>query len=211
MSLLAVCPGAEIADVPISNCRHDMGEIQKIVLQRIYSTGTTKNKFVIATNNPNVIASWTPFLTASDGTKAVQTPYVHAPATEVGEMIAYGGDGETMGGVEINNGTKHTKFTSRILSARQDTIEALKAYRNENVGVYLIDEHGRIHGHTDDVGTPTEFMPIPIETLFIGDKEMGGFTEPDKNQFNFNLLPNWSDKLHVVTPTDFDAKVQLTA
>ena len=46
-------------------------------------------------------------------------------------------------------------------------------------------------------------FPIAEGTLFIGDKVFGGRTAPDMNSMRFQLLPNWSDNLYVVTPTDF--------
>jgi len=210
MTKFCVCPvGAEIPDIPLSACPEDFGQIQKLILQRIYSTGATKNKFVIATANPNVLASWTPLLAASDGTKVVQTPFIQNPANEAGAKREYGGGNATLGGVPIIIGQEPGTFTALILQSKQDTIEALKSYMCEEVGVYFVDEFGKIGGLTDDVGTPTEFYPVPIRSLFIGDKKFGNLEEADSNSIEFYQLPNWSDKWHVVEPTDFNALTDL--
>lgn len=210
MSLLCNCPvGAALGSVPLSDCPNSLGQIQKVVFQRVFSTGATRNSFTIASANPNVKASWTPLLAATDGTKVVQSPYLSAPAFEAGAARTYGGGNETLGGIEIILGREATAFTGNILRAPQTTIKALKAFMCENVGVYLIDEFGRITGTVDNTTTPTKFYPIPISALFVGDKAIGGLETPDMNALTWKFLPNWSDNLHTVVPTDFDALTEL--
>lgn len=210
MGLLCNCPlGASITSVPVGGCPESFGQIQKVVFQRIFSTGTTKNKFVLASANPNVLASWTPLLAASDGTKVVQSPYLHNVVTEVGEATEYGGGNETVGGIPIITGRGPTTVTANILNASQKTIEALKDYQCENVGVSIIDEYGRIGLLVDDWDTPAEYYPIPLASVFVGDKSLGGFETPDINVLTWRFFPNWSDKLAIITPTDFNALTDL--
>lgn len=210
MNLLCACPpAAEPADVPILECLESVGQIQKAVLQRIYSAPGVLNEFVIASANPNLLASWTPKLTASNSTKVVQTPYLAAPTTEPGAPRTYGGGNETLGGIELIIGREPTSFTANILRSSQQTIKALKGYQCENVGVFLIDEYGRIIGISDDIGTPTKFRPIPIAGFFVGDKMLGGLESVDMNSIQWKFFPNWSDNLMIVSPTDFNALVQL--
>lgn len=210
MGLLCGCPaGAEIPDIVIETCFEDIGQVQKLVFQRIYSTGSTKNSFTIASANPNLLASWTPLLAASDGTKVVQTPFLSQPETEPGAARKYGGGNATIGGIEIIVGREPTTFTGMYLRTSQKSIKDMKAMMCETVGVYLIDEFGRIIGISDDIDSPTIFYPIPIQGLFIGDKKLGGLEEPDSNVIEFGFYPNWSDNLHVVTPSNFDALTAL--
>lgn len=210
MGLLSECPpAAAISDVPINDCPESLGQIQKVILQRIFSSGTTKNEFAIATADPALLASWTPLLAASDGTKVVQTPYIQSPAIEAGAPRTYGGGNETLGGVEIITGREATKAKGNILQVSQDTIEALKKYQTENVGVFLVDEYGRIAGLTDDHASPAVFKPIPIYAFFVGDKTLGGLEAPDMNAVQWSFYPNWSDKQHIITPTDFNALTDL--
>lgn len=210
MGLLCNCPaGTALEDIPISECPESFGQVQKVIFQRIFSTGATKNSFTIVSANPNLLASWTPKLAAADGTKVVQSPYIQAPTTEPGAARTYGGGNETLGGVEIIIGREPTSFTGNILRASQETIEALKAYQCENVGVYLVDEFGRIGCLVDDRTTPTKNFPIPISSLFVGDKSLGGLEGVDMNVISWKFFPNWSDKLVIITPTNFNALTDL--
>lgn len=210
MGLLCNCPaGAELIDIPIGECPETLGQVQKVVFQRIFSTGSTKNSFVIATADPRLKASWTPLLAASDGTKVVQSPYINAPTTEAGAAKTYGGGNETIGGIEIIVGREPTSFTGNIIRSQQKTIKALKSYMCENVGVYLVDEYGRIACLVDDVTTPTKNFPIPIQGLFVGDKSLGGLEAPDMNVISWKFFPNWSDNLVILAPTDFNALTDL--
>jgi hypothetical protein len=210
MGLLCNCPaGAALDNIPISECPESFGQLQKVIFQRLFSTGNTKNSFVIQSANPNLLASWTPKLAAADGTKVVQSPYIQAPTTEPGAARTYGGGNETLGGVEIIIGREATGFTGNILRASQNTIKALKKYQCENVGVYLVDEFGRIGCLVDDHDTPTKNLPIPISALFIGDKALGGLEGVDMNAISWKFFPNWSDNFVIVTPTNFNALTDL--
>jgi hypothetical protein len=206
MSLLINCPqGAALQAIPIVNCPEAIGQIQKVVFQRIKNAAGGKNKFVIATNDPAELATWTPVLAAADATKVVPSPYIQAPVFEAGAAREYGGGNETLGGMPIVIGREPSTFTGNILRAAQKTIEALKTYQVEEVGVFLLDEFSRIIGLVDDHTTPTEFYPIPISSLFVGDKVIGGLESVDMNMVSWRFAPNWSDKLSIVVPTDFNA------
>lgn len=210
MSLLCNCPaGAALGSVPLSDCPESLGQIQKVVFQRVFKTGATRNEFLVASAQPTVLASWTPLLAAVDGTKVVQSPYIQAPTTEPGAAKTYGGGNETLGGIPMIVGRDATSFTGNILRNAQKTIAALKAFQCENVGVYLIDEFGRIALIADNPTTPTKYTPIPIASLFLGDKSLGGLEAPDMNVISWMFFPNWSDNLVIVTPTDFNALTDL--
>jgi hypothetical protein len=214
MGLLVNCPqGAAINDVSIVRCPESIGQVQKVTFQRVYSTGSTKNKFIVTSANPNLLASWTPLLAAADGTKVVQTPYIQAPVTEPGAAREFGGGNETLGGIPIIIGREATTFTGNVLLTSQATIAELKTYQQEalngGLGVFLNDEYGRVIGIADDVDTPTEIYPIPIASLFVGDKMLGGLEGADLNAISWRFPPNWSDKLVIVTPTDFNALTDL--
>ena len=60
-------------------------------------------------------------------------------------------------------------------------------------------------------GTPdtVEYMPIPIRSLYIGDKIHGGLEAPDSNAISWSFLPNYSDDLAIVAPTDFNPLTDL--
>lgn len=210
MSILCDCPaGASIGNIYVSDCPETFGQIQKVIFQRVYKTGVTKNEFVAQTASPLVKASWTPLLAASDGSKVVPSPYIQAPTTEPGKAKTYGGGNDTLGGVELIVGREATAFTGNILRAPQRTIKDMKKYQCENVVVYLVDEFGRIGCIADNPQTPTNYSGIPIQGLFIGDKKFGGLEAPDMNEIQWKFFPNWSDNFVILTPTDFNALTDL--
>lgn len=205
MGLNCGCPAAaSLGAITAEACLESFGQIQKFIFQRIYSAPNTKNKFVVASANPNLKASWTPLFAASDGTKTVITPYIQGPTSEVGGPRKFGGGNATLGGIEIIIGREPSKISGMLYTARQaTTIKDLKALMCENLGVYVVDENGRIGG-IGNAATPTEITPIPIHSLFVGDKKFGGIEEPDSNSIEFSMRPNWSDDLTVIVPTDFN-------
>lgn len=206
MGLLSGCPrGAALNAVPIENCVESIGQVQKGIVQRIRKADGTKNFFDVATADPSVLASWTPLLAAADDTKVVQTPFFAQPEFEPGAARKYGGGNATLGGIEIVIGREPTAVTAMFLRTAQKTIKALKTYMVEEVGIFLVDEYGRLIGLGDGAETPTKIYPIPVNGLFVGDKKLGGLEDIDSNAFEFSLYPNWSDNLVIITPTDFDA------
>jgi len=206
MGLLTDCPrSAALNSVPLENCLESVGQIQKMVFQRIRKTDGTKNTFVTATADPAVLASWTPLLAAADDTKVVQTPFIAQPEFEPGAARKYGGGNATLGGIELVIGREPTTATAMLLRNSQKTVKALKKFMGEDVGVYFIDEFGRIIADSDGAEAPVNYYPFPINGLFVGDKKFGGLEDIDSNAIEFGMFPNWSDNLRIITPTDFDA------
>ena len=201
------CPaGTAIASVPNASCPQDFGQIQKIIFQRIFSSGTTKNSMTQA--NAKLLATWTALFSATAGTKAVITPYVEAPTADGGDAIAFGGGNDTVGGVTKVIGRNPVNMTFALRQIDQSIAKALKALMCENVGVYLINGDGQIMGISDHASTP-KFFPIPITSLFVGDLRLNGLDTPDENALSFSFQPNWSDDAVVITPSDFNPLTDL--
>ena len=57
--------------------------------------------------------------------------------------------------------------------------------------------------------TTVSYLPIPIRSLFIGDKSHGGLEAPDNNGIQWSFLPNYSDDLAIVAPDDFNPLTDL--
>lgn len=210
MGLNCGCPAAAaLPSIVIPECAENMGQIQKVIFQRIFATAGVKNSMLVASASPLLKASWTALLSAVAGTKVVVSPYIMGPTNEPGAARTFGGGNATLGGVELIIGREPSSFTSMMYSFDQATIAKLKALMCENLGVYLVDENGRIGALADDMTTPTKYFPIPIAKLFIGDKKLGGIEEPDSNVLEFSFFPNWSDTLKVLTPTDFNPLTDL--
>ena len=200
-------------DIPVSNCPESFGQIQKVAFQRLYKSTGEKNSFKTDAGIEKK-ASWTPLLSADDDTKIVISPYIQAPTAEAGAARTFGGGNETLGGVEEIVGREPTPFTGVMRKLPQKIIKALKELQCEswgdNLGVYLFDENGAI-GAIQDAKTATTHYPIPIRSLFIGDKTLGGYETPDSNNIQWVFLPNWSDDLAIIVPEDFNPLTDLKA
>lgn len=200
-------------DIPVSNCPESFGQIQKVAFQRLYKSTGEKNSFKTDAGIEKK-ASWTPLLSAEDDTKIVISPYIQAPTAEAGAARTFGGGNETLGGVEEIVGREPTPFTGVMRKLPQKIIKALKELQCEswgdNLGVYLFDENGAI-GAIQDAKTATTHYPIPIRSLFIGDKTLGGYEAPDSNNIQWAFLPNWSDDLAFIVPEDFNPLTDLKA
>ena len=197
------CPaGAALPDVPAIKCPESFGQVQKVAFQRLMKDDGSKNSFT-SEKAITALASWTPLLSAADNTKIVVSPYIQAPTAEAGAARTFGGGNEALGGIEEIIGREPTPFTGVIRKAPQEVIKASKEMQCENgggdAGVFIIDEHGAI-GAIKDAVTEGTYYPIPIRSLFIGDKTLGGLEAPDSNAIQWSFLPNWSDDLAIVAP-----------
>lgn len=207
------CPAAvALPNIPNFTCAESFGQIQKVAFQRLYKNAGEKNSFA-ATDYIEKKASWTQFLSASDDTKVVVSPYIQAPTAEAGAPRTFGGGNETLGGIEEIIGREPTPFTAVMRKMPQSLIKALKDLQcesdSQNLGVYLFDENGAIGALQDPTTTAKKYYPIPIRSLFIGDKTLGGLEAPDSNAIQWVFLPNWSDDLAIIVPDDFNPLTDL--
>ena len=209
--MICTCPAATaLTTITAVTCPENFGQIQKVAFQRLVASGV-KNAFT-TTNKIDVLASWTTFKSANDSTKIVVSPYINAPTVEAGEARTFGGGNDTLGGIEEILGANPTSFSAVLRKMPAATIRDLKKLMCEadagNLGVYLFDENGMI-GAIQDGTTPTTYYPIPVRSLFVGDKSLGGFEAPDSNTISWSFLPDWSDYLAKVAPTDFNPLTDL--
>lgn len=206
------CPAnAAITSIPSVTCTETFGQIQKIAFQRIYASAGVKNKFDSLTEIGK-LASWTAFKSAADSTKIVISPFINAPTQEPGAPRTFGGGNESLNGIEEIIGREPSAFTAQLRKMPQSVIKIMKELECEaaanNLGVFLFDETGRIEALVDP-SVATTYYPIPIQSLFIGDKTHGGLEAPDSNALQFAFLPNYSDQLSIVTPSDFNPLTDL--
>ena len=131
------------------------------------------------------------------------SPYIQAPTTEAGDPITFGGGNDTLGGVEEIIGRNPTNFNAVIRKMPQSIIKALKEMQceswNGDLGIFLFDENGAIGAIQDEKAEGT-YYPIPIRSLFVGDKVFGGLEAPDSNNIQWSFAPNYSDNLKLVAP-----------
>lgn len=135
MGLNCSCPvGAALNDVHTSACPSEMGQIQKVVFQRIFSASGVKNTFIKASADPKVKASWTPLIAAADGTKVVTSPYLNNPTSEAGAAKTYGSGNGILGGMPVVVGREPSTFSAIILRQPQSVIAELKSFMCEEIG-----------------------------------------------------------------------------
>lgn len=209
--MICTCPAATaLTTITAVTCPENFGQIQKIAFQRLVASGV-KNSFTTV-NDIKLLASWTALKSAADSTKIVVSPYINAPTVEAGEARTFGGGNDTLGGIEEILGANPTTFSAVLRKMPAVTIRDLKKLMCEadagNLGVYLFDENGMI-GAIQDGTTPTTYYPIPVRSLFVGDKSLGGLEAPDSNTISWSFLPDWSDYLAKVAPTDFNPLTDL--
>lgn len=209
--MICTCPAATaLTTITAVTCPENFGQIQKIAFQRLVASGV-KNSFTTL-NDIKLLASWTTLKAAADSTKIVVSPYINAPTVEAGEARTFGGGNDTLGGIEEILGANPTSFSAVLRKMPAATIRDLKKLMCEadagNLGVYLFDENGMI-GALQDSSVLTTYYPIPVRSLFVGDKSLGGFESPDSNTISWSFLPDWSDYLAKVAPTDFNPLTDL--
>lgn len=210
--LTCQCPAAaSLTTIPAVTCAESFGQIQKVAFQRLTNAAGVRNSFT-SENAITAKASWTAKMTASDGAKIVVSPYIEAPTQEAGAPRTFGGGNETLGGIEVIVGREPNTFTAALRNMPQSVIKVLKELQCEaatgNLGVFLFDENGKIEALKDEE-TATTYYPIPVRSLFVGDKAHGGLEAPDSNSIQWSFLPNYSDNLAIVTPDDFNPLTDL--
>lgn len=206
MALSCACPAAAaLSTIPKFECSEGFGQIQKIAFQRL-NTSDGVNFFRDKENPITAYASWTAFMTATDSTKIVISPFVENPTQDGGDARTYGGGNDTLGGMSKIIGSEPTTLTVQLRDVPQNVIKELKKLmceaQNGNLGVYLFDDSKKIEAikfNNMDMST-IDYTPIPIRALFVGDKIHGGLENPDSNTMSFQFAPNYSDDLSIATP-----------
>ena len=216
--LTCACPAnTALTTIPAVGCSESFGQIQKVAFMRLKKADGTVNSFVDGSaTGIDKKAAWTAKMALTDGGKAVISPYIQAPTQEGGDARTFGGGNDTLGGVEIVIGRNPSTFNGVMRAVPQSVIKIMKSLQCEaqadNLGVILFDENGSIEAIKKVTsGTPdtVEYMPIPIRSLYIGDKIHGGLEAPDSNAISWSFLPNYSDDLAIVAPTDFNPLTDL--
>lgn len=212
MSLVCQCPAAAaLTTIPNVSCSENFGQIQKVAFQRLRKADGTRNSFTTAADI-KLLASWTPLLSAADGSKVVVSPYINAPADSGGDARLSSGGNDDLGGVQEVLGGNPVQFDGQIRAVPQSVIKAMKELQCEanagNLGVFLFDDNGNIQAVQDQT-TATTYYPIPIRTLFVGSLIHGNYDAKDANMISWQYPDNYSDDLAIVKPTDFNPLTDL--
>lgn len=207
MGLNQTCPLPDaLTDITPITCAENLGQIQKIVLQRPQTTVPFPTQDATI-GGAAVIASWDVYKAAVDSTKVVTTPFFEAYEVPGSEAILEGGDDNTtLDGAPILVGATTPRAEGMFRGLPAEVLKELKANCEANMTVYFINEFGKVIGTSIDGIT---FEGIPVTSLFIGDPAIAGKNTNDKTSFGHSLRYGWRDNLAIVTPTDFDARNDL--
>jgi hypothetical protein len=205
------CPAATaITTIPTVTCIESFGEIQKIILQRTYSSGTTLNTIDAGDSADGIelLATWTDLKAANDSTKVQVTPIIAELSNEVAEPREASSTG--VAGISRILGDDYSPWSGFFHDLPQTIAKKLDDYNCElNLSIYLINEHGQIGCLADDNESPSTFRGIPAVSFFVGSKIFGGYADVDKNPVMWKFKPNFSKEFAIVTPSDFDAVLDL--
>jgi len=203
------CPqSAALTTISPVTCADRFGQTQKIIFQRLMDDRGARNG--IAEPRAADVDNWVTLKSVTDSTKIVVTPFVENPTPDGGDVKTVGGGNESLNGAETVIGSNPVGMSFDLNNMPQNVIEQMKALMCEamghNLGVFLVNEKGQLKGIKESVtssGTTTvTWYPIPIQTLFVGDLQLGGLDANDKNPMSFKFVPNYSDKTATLTPTN---------
>jgi hypothetical protein len=206
----ACCPqSTALTAIPSQDCGENFGQIQKIIFQRRQATASPT---VADIDDAALLATWTALKALNTSAKVIVSPYTEEVVIPPGGAITEGGDDNTtLNGAAINVGAGSIPVTGKIRSPKTEVLRALKKLNCEfvaSLSVFFVNEDGRIIGQSTGDAT-TDFRGFPIYSFFIGDPGAEGLNTHDKSNFSFALKYGWRDRVKFVTPTDFDALIDL--
>ena len=212
-----ICPDDGILqEITPGNCPFNMKQIQKLIFATkgkvIWDSeagGGAGDGIPSATAQVDLLADWQARRTAVDNTKMVITPFIGGdPIITAGEPITEGGgDNSTLNGVIENTGTNPSDFTAIFKSISPEQEAQMKALACKDLEVYFVLEGNRIACAKN--GDLLQRKGFDIQSFFFGDRNNAGFGTKDSNAISFSLPAGWSEGLVLVTPSDFNALLDL--
>jgi len=182
MTLLLTCPlPTAIGDITNQDCQEHFGQVVRLAFQR------TGSPFVDITDE----AEWDAAVIAADATKVQYTPFTEGVTFPNADPITEGPDdnstlfGQTivLGGASVAPSGFFRGLESAICKELQEFTSESGVYNN--LGVYLINEHGQVISNGDD-------SPFPIQSWFIGDATSEGYNTHNKTFFQWSFAYGWS-------------------
>jgi len=194
MPKICTCPvpSAIASIITATPCPQQFGQTQKVFFVR-------KGQTIASVASLITEAVFDALLITTDDTKMVASPIMGNPVFEPGAIKEFGTGNEVQNGIPINMGSDMTKFTARIYDNPQTIITLMKELGCEDLEVYFVNGNG-FWGHS--MSTSTAIKGFDVYQVFVGDKKVGGYDEPDVNEVQFYLPPNWSDDFTITDPTD---------
>jgi hypothetical protein len=202
-------PSTALTAIPANECGINIGQIQKLIFQRRQATASPT---IADIEDAAVLATWTALKALNTAEKVIVSPFTEEVVIPRGTFITEGGDDNTtLNGTALIVGAGQIPVTGVFRSLAATVIRALKKLNCETTAgltVGFINEEGKIFGISTGDAT-TDFRLIPIYSFGVADAGAEGLNTHDKAPFQFGLKYGWRDRLVAVTPTDFDALVDL--
>lgn len=189
------CPVGSFPTVSDVSCSENFGQIQKAIFCKLSTFGT------VSAAELGIVAA----LQGKIPESALITPFLEGPSQEAGEARTYGGGNDTPSGVEVFLGMGPSTFSAAMRGTPQTIVAELKKLicfsEIDDLGVILINGEGQIEGIGGGTAQAPTLAPIPVRALRISDKIHGGYEEPDRNEIEWQFLPDYSDNLVIITPS----------
>jgi hypothetical protein len=203
--MICNCPlGATLPDINLQDCPSEFGQLQKLVVMRVKKADGSLNEI----SDVDKLASWTTAKTAEDDTKVVVLPMVHNPTVTPGDSKIFGeNSNETPNGAGIVMGENPTTLAGNFAQQPMSVIQQIKALECEKIGVFMVNSAGQIFGKKGSADNALK--PIPIKAFFVKAPELGNSENPMKSDFQGKMDWDWYHDTELITPTDFDALLEL--
>lgn len=193
------CPlPAALTTIPLSECPFRFDQIVRLFFQM----RVTESEFA-AEADMQVLANWTPLLTALDNTKIIVSPIFAGFVIPKSEPnVQGGGDNSTFAGIEQYYGENPVRATGTFQNLTGATLAALReisqfslsnAVGATNLTVYMVNKDGYVFYKGDQLG-------IPVYNFRVGTTGSEGLNRPNANDFSFNLPEGWDEDIQVVKP-----------
>lgn len=199
------CPlPTAMTTIAATTCQFNLNEVHRIWAVRegnvIWNLSTpTSNVGAASGAVPTASTEWAVLKAATNSTKVVFAPLFGSEP-----KITPGGEISSTGLANRKNHVGYdpsdfSAFYEGLTSAQESNLADLTC-EGETLEVYFILHDKTIVGQVD-AATSNLFTGIPIESaiLLLG-RSLNGFNENDKNECQFQLLHNWSQNLHSITP-----------
>ena len=193
------CPQTMASISPsLGSCAFKPGQIYRILFQKVFLTGSTKNGVALA--DADDVATFSALLALATEAKAIATGIVGGGKVTAGQVKEFGGGNETPGGAPIPMGKGASKFEGKMYQAIPTAIAELKKLESvEGLGVYFVTHNNKVIGKKETISSVDKLLPIPLESFpYFQDTQFGELENPSENVFGFYLPENWSDTMEIV-------------
>lgn len=187
MGLVCECGALSLPAIGATQCGTSYGQLQVMAFVKLGDLPSTLSGDSVI----NIKSTWTDALTATTP-KVVMSPVLYNPQVGPGDVRTFGGGNATPDGIAQFMGAEPTEITAelrKISPAVANKVHDLICMAEAGLlGMYMFDADGNVIGKS----ATSAIDPIPVRSLFISDRVMGNYEEPDYHNLTINLEEGWS-------------------